>query len=679
MNEDAQYPLHPDEPSGFVSRGFVILLAFAVVTSFWGLDAGPALGDHEAIVAQCARQIRQSGDWLIPHFNDVPFIRKPPLQPWLVAACSYTLDPPDLDPPVSPLAARFPSALAAVLTVLVVYHLCRSMLRPRAALVAGGIMACCGGTLFFSHNAQTEMVLTLLTTASLACFYKSVVRPASRLRYLIAFYLCLSLAMIAKAPLPLAVVGLPVFIYWFVTMPLADAVNRDDRTVGFLTALLAGMINQLIRLRDLWLIPGVLLFLALALPWPLYVYLNVDNAIPLWRTEFIDRYVGLLSDEVEPFWYYLPLVLAMMVPFCLSIPEALAAPFRRVFRKERAGLLFALTWVVVNLMFLSTSAFKRPHYLLPAVPGFCVLLAPVIDRMFLGPIRFDLRRVRLVLLAICTSLIIAAPICIYQVRREAPDLLWASGIGLMILFGGTGWASYLFWIQKRQASLLAIFVLPLMLFAWSWSSLGRSRFEKAVVELASQLKQLSIGANDQVTWALGRPDARLGYYAGFQIHPLYSPLEMATRRRGRLEVPQDVLLEGASRIAERLESKQEEYFIFDDLDALEMFKTIMSADYREVLRIQTDPNDDDEVLVVITNKWNTGEEEDWQAGRGMPPPVFPPEVQGSGTFRELPVEEPSAIAFHHLGAGRCSWQAMSNQGLKGVTISVDQVSGYLPA
>ncbi len=187
MDEDAQRQLHRDKQDNLVSTGFAILLAFAAMTSFWGLGSGPALSDHEAIVAQCARQIRQTGNWLIPHFNDVPFVRKPPLQPWLAAGLSYVLDPPNLDRPVSPLAARSPSALAALLLVLVVYSLARSMFHPRVALVAGGITACCAGTLFFSHNAQTEMLMTFLTTASMTCFYKSMTSPGWRLRYLAAF------------------------------------------------------------------------------------------------------------------------------------------------------------------------------------------------------------------------------------------------------------------------------------------------------------------------------------------------------------------------------------------------------------------------------------------------------------------------------------------------------------
>jgi hypothetical protein len=139
--------------------------------------------------------------------------------------------------------------------------------------------------------------------------------------------------------------------------------------------------------------------------------------------------------------------------------------------------------------------------------------------------------------------------------------------------------------------------------------LGRSEFENAEVKLADELKQMSIGPNDKITWAAGESDARLVYYSGMQINPVFSPLELAARRRGRTEVSLAILKEGAERIAQRLHSKQKEYVIFDDVVELNWFQHTTKAQYREVVRICKDPNKPEHSLIVITNKWNTGQDQ----------------------------------------------------------------------
>ena len=72
-----------------------ILLASAPLIAYGlflvtALETGPGLGDHEVIVAQIARQIVESGNWLVPKYLDTPFLVKPPLSPWLVAVFSCT-------------------------------------------------------------------------------------------------------------------------------------------------------------------------------------------------------------------------------------------------------------------------------------------------------------------------------------------------------------------------------------------------------------------------------------------------------------------------------------------------------------------------------------------------------------------------------------------------------------
>jgi 4-amino-4-deoxy-L-arabinose transferase-like glycosyltransferase len=618
-NGDGHMGTHPTGqrgrgPSGqgqLVSAWLVVLLVFAGIAAFSGLDAGPSLSDHEAIVAQTACEIRRSGAWLIPTFNDVPFIRKPPLQPWLAAAASYVLDPRGQDPPVSVLASRCPSAVAALLTVLVVFALGRSMFGARVGLVAGGIMACCGGTLFYSHNAQTEMLLTFFTAAAMACFHTAMTRTEARRRYLIGFYVCLALAMLAKAPLPLVLVGLPLAVYWFVTVPIAEASEGTGWVGRVRSAVTDGVPRQLRAFRGLWLVPGLLVLLGLFLPWPVYVYFNVDHALQLWRTEFIDRYTGQLSDEGKPVWYYLPLVFALTAPFCLSIPDAFAAPFRRAFRRDRSGLLFVLTWVVVQIAFLSSSAFKRPHYMMPALPGLCLLLAPVIDRLFMRTVRINRGRVKMAIVGICGFMVIGAVVAIVLTEREVPSITWATWHAAGILLAGIGLASYLFWVGRRQVSLIVLYVIPVLMFAWLWSALGRSEFGRGEALFAERFKALAIGPDAPITWAIGRPDARVSYYLGITIQPLYTPMELAARRRGRRGVPEDIIAEGARRIADRLASSRVEYFIFE-ADELYMFGSLvidgrsLRERYIEVLRVETDPSDRGEALVVITNKWNQG-------------------------------------------------------------------------
>ncbi len=589
----------------------LIVIGMAAFTCFVGLSSGPPLGDHEAIVAQSARQMRQTGDWLIPYLNDVPFIQKPPLQFWLAALSSFLVDPPELTPPVSVSAARFPSAAAGFLTVLVVFWLARRMYGQRAAMVAAVITASCGATMFYARNAQTEMLLTLLCTASLALFWVGA-RPGAPRRYLYGFYVCFALAMLAKAPLPLATVGLVLFVYWLLTVPLARALGAEETSdaagrAGFGAALM----DQLRGLRRLQVLQGAAIFAVIFLPWPIYVYLHEPNALELWRTEFLDRYSGELTERPKAWYYYLPLVFALTAPFCLSVPEALAAPLRRVFRRERAGLLFALTWVLVQVVFLSTSSFKRPHYMLATVPGLALLLAPVIERMFFGPRRWPAVIERRVGAAVLGVFLVAA--IGFGVYMQAWSMKWswvlrlAAPVGL----GGVIAATLLYLRERRAASLAVLSGAFAVCFVWSWSALGRSEFGREALHLANALDRMRIGENDRITWADdGRQDARVVYYCGHKINPLYDVIELASRRRGRRVAPTEIMKEGAKRIIERLRSEVEEYFVFE-ADKLNLMNHYFDVPAREVIRVSKGTDDPADEWVIITNAWNTGEEEDF--------------------------------------------------------------------
>src|SRR3972149_3217890 len=133
-------------PSELSSRdhglfGWIALITMSVLTCLVGLHEGPPMGDHECINALAARNALQSGDWLIPHVDDTPRIRKMPLGIWFIGAASYRPGAPEGSPPVTPFSARLPSALAGVGTGLVVAWLGSMLYGRRAGLIGGFIAA----------------------------------------------------------------------------------------------------------------------------------------------------------------------------------------------------------------------------------------------------------------------------------------------------------------------------------------------------------------------------------------------------------------------------------------------------------------------------------------------------------------------------------------------------------
>ncbi|GMV97670.1 MAG: hypothetical protein AMXMBFR83_20260 [Phycisphaerae bacterium] len=595
------------------SFGMVLMILLAVATSFCGLAGGPPLSDHEAIVAQAARRIVETGDWLIPRFNNVPFIRKPPLQVWLAALASRIVDPPALKPPVSELAARVPSALAGLLTVLVVYGLARFMFGARTGAVAGAIFASSAGYLVFSHNAQTEMLVTLFMTAALACYWMALRAPRWRSRLLAGLAVCMALGMLAKAPLPLPLVGLPLLTYCFVVLPASACLIPGGANRSHLSSFLGNCHKQLRRILSMHPVRTTALFLMLTLPWPLYVYFTVPRALPLWRAEFLDRYAGLIG-EPEPFWYYVPLLFALTAPFLMSLPEAVAAPFGAVHRRHRAGLLFLFTWVVVQFGFLSTSPFKRPHYLLPVLPGIALLLAPVIERLFFGAVSFRRHRLRLATATLLLAALMAVPAGFYFSVREEPAVRWLAWPVAAFLITALPVTIWMYRAGHRAASFAMIGALPLLVFGWTWSALGRAGFGHEVLDFAAQLRS-HVPAGARLVWALGRPDAAVAYYADRQIEPLFSELDMADARRGRQSIPPELLRAGLEKLRNLLEGPQIAYCIID-ASHFKFIRENAPLRYREAFRFPLDRHNPQDRMVVITNEWNRSEDRPGEGAEG---------------------------------------------------------------
>jgi hypothetical protein len=326
----------------------LLLVAFCGFLFFYGLGAFGLLGADEPRYAQVAREMLDRSDWVTPTLQGKPWLEKPVLYYWQ-ALLSFRVSG------VTDRGARVPAAVDATLLIAVIYLFLRRF-RPGSELDGALIAASCAGVVGFARAAATDMPLAACFTIALLGWYAWYESRSNT--YLAAFYIFLALGTLAKGPVAPALSA--VIILVFVT------VKRDWRTF----------------LRTLW-IPGIVLYLAVMLPWYMAVQLRNPEFFRVFILEHnLARFSQDLYHHRQPFWYYLPVFLLAMVPWSIVLTMAAAETVRLIWSEGKQALagpkdswpFFLLVWMLVPILFFSASQSKLPGYILPAVPAGALLV-----------------------------------------------------------------------------------------------------------------------------------------------------------------------------------------------------------------------------------------------------------------------------------------------------------------
>ncbi len=328
----------------------LLLAAFCGFLFFYGLGAFGLLGADEPRYAQVAREMLDRSDWVTPTLQGKPWLEKPALYYWQAMLSFRAFG-------VTDRAARVPAAFdAAVLVAAIYFFLGR--FRPRSELDGALITASCAAVVGFARAAATDMPLAATFAIALLGWYAWY---ESRTRmYLAVFYIFLALATLAKGPVAPALAAIIIFLF--------VAVKRDLRAIPL----------------TLW-IPGVVLYLAVMLPW--YIAVQLRNP-EFFRVFIIEHNLARFSQDLyhhhQPFWFYLPVILLAMMPWTLVFILAIAERARLIWSegkekeafssREDSWQLFLLIWMLVPILFFSASQSKLPGYILPAVPAGALLV-----------------------------------------------------------------------------------------------------------------------------------------------------------------------------------------------------------------------------------------------------------------------------------------------------------------
>jgi 4-amino-4-deoxy-L-arabinose transferase-like glycosyltransferase len=354
------------------ARQRLTLLLIGGVLFLYGLGDRDLNSSHEARAAQNAQMVLSGGHWLLPRLFDGHLeLQKPPLYYWLVALLGLAGGGQ-----VGPWVVRLPAALSALGCVLFVHLICCRRGRPLAGFFAGLVLATCLHFTWLARVGRIDMPLTLATTVALGSFHLARTRSEARgaSRWFFLGYTALGLGVLLKGPIALALPALVQAILWlFEGLPLRGGWRRSTLW---------------------WGIPWVLL---IAAPW--FIWANVETGGKLWEVFFwyhnVERGLGGSETlKAHPWWFYGPTGFIDLLPWSLALPFLLWTWCRKGIREERFDpeARLGLCWFTAILVFLSCMSFKRADYLLPAYPGFALLLACSLERWWASDPRGSMAR-----------------------------------------------------------------------------------------------------------------------------------------------------------------------------------------------------------------------------------------------------------------------------------------------
>lgn len=346
-------------------RILLMALAALVVLRLGTLGLYPLMDTTEARYAEIARTMLELNDWITPWFRDgVPFWGKPPLSFWITAA-SFKLFG------VNEFAARLPHWLMGVATIWLVWLTAAQRAR-REAMYAAVLLA--GSGLFFlaAGAVMTDMVLTVSTTIALRGFWLAIYgTPAQRLRERWLFFIGIGLGLLAKGPVALVLIGIPVVVWAFATRMVVQVGRTLPWLCGSLLALLIAVPWYVgAELKT----PGFLQYFVLGEHWHRFV-------TPGWTG---DLYGSAHQYPTGTIWLF---ALADLFPWTLLLPLAVfllqkddVSGTGEGDQQDRRWWLYLLGWGLAPCVFFTLAGNILWAYVLPGMPALALLGAALLSR-----------------------------------------------------------------------------------------------------------------------------------------------------------------------------------------------------------------------------------------------------------------------------------------------------------
>lgn len=332
---------------------FICLLA--IISFFSTINILPPLDRDESRYIQSTVQMVESGDFFNINFLDNPRLKKPPGIYWLQAFSSvsvknlFLLEKPPL------WSFRLPSAIAASLSILLVYLLGNIIFGRLQGIIAALLFLSVPIVIIEANIAKTDSVLSCITLAIIyllakVIFFKNNEKNLSSL-YIYLGWLLLGFSFLIKGPIT--------FIIIFLLVMSFKIIERD------------------FVLSSIKPIYGLILFTIICAPWFIFIFTgnNADYMIGDIKKDFLEKIYSVQESHGAPPGAYIISLFISAWPLAIFLLPTVVWSYLN--RKEKS-IKFLLCYILPSWIVFELIPTKLLHYLLPLIPGLTLLTAAMI-------------------------------------------------------------------------------------------------------------------------------------------------------------------------------------------------------------------------------------------------------------------------------------------------------------
>jgi len=347
-----------------------LFIPFIILTlaGAFGIYFRPLMIIDETRYIGVAWEMWDSGNFLVPHLNGVPYDHKFPLLFWLIHLTWAIFGVNSVTPRVIPL-------LFAIGDIVLTYKIYKELFKSDelGIKLIGYITS---AIVLFQFYSSLLMFDVMLSFFALLGIYAMILIAKGRKGGFLLFVLSIFLGVLAKGP----VVGahffaLFLFAFWWV---------KDNLKQFYLKTIVGGILG--LALSALWIVPAI-----------------ISGGKVYGKGLLLKQSVGRIEHSfahARPIWWYLPLIPAFSFPWIIYAPlfKSIKSNFKMLISEW--GFRFVLIWLIGTFIIFSLISGKQVHYIMPELFALSILITRLLTKYKAKIYRFRVYGVLILFLAI---------------------------------------------------------------------------------------------------------------------------------------------------------------------------------------------------------------------------------------------------------------------------------------